>query len=89
MFSQGAVQPRFRRALPVVLVASFADTALILLAVGGVSAVVLAVSWVETALVVFGVAFLLYVGLATWRSEPAADPTGDAEGVAGKWSPGR
>lgn len=61
-----------------VLAASLADIALMLLAVGGVSAAVAAVPWAETTLVVLGVAFLLYAGLATWRSGPGADgPPGD------------
>jgi L-lysine exporter family protein LysE/ArgO len=89
VFSQGAVQPRFSRALPVVLAASFADTALILLAVGGASAVVLAIPWVETALVGLGVVFLLYVGLATWRSEPEVPlAVADGDGAV-RWTLGR
>ena len=68
VFSQGATQPQLRRALPVVLTASLADTALILVAVLGVSAVVLTVPWVKIVLGVIGVGFLLYIGWVTWRS---------------------
>ena len=59
VFSQGATQPRLRRALPVVLTAALADTVLILVAVLGVSAVVLTVPWVKIVLGVIGVGFLL------------------------------
>jgi L-lysine exporter family protein LysE/ArgO len=40
VFQQGAAQPRFLRALPAALTAAVCDTALILLAVLGVSVVV-------------------------------------------------
>ncbi len=73
VLSQGATQPQFRRALPVVLTASLADTALILVAVLGVSAVVLTVPWVKIVLGVIGVCFLMYIGWVTWRSEVHED----------------
>jgi L-lysine exporter family protein LysE/ArgO len=69
VFSQGATQPKLRRALPVVLTAAIADTALILMAVLGVSAIVLTVPWVKIALGVIGVCFLVVIGWVTWRSE--------------------
>ena len=69
VFSQGATQPKLRRALPVVLTAALADTLLILIAVLGVSAVVLSVPWVKIVLGVFGVCFLFFIGWVTWRSE--------------------
>jgi L-lysine exporter family protein LysE/ArgO len=72
VFSQGAVQPRFARALPVVVAASLCDTPLILLAVLGVSAVVLTVPGVRAALLGAGVLFLLWIGRVTWRSGPAS-----------------
>ena len=73
VFSQGATQPRLRRALPVVLTAALADTVLILIAVLGVSAVVLTVPWVKIVLGVIGVCFLLFIGWVTWRSEVHED----------------
>ncbi len=82
VFSQGATQPRLRRALPVVLTASLADTTLILVAVLGVSAVVLTVPWVKIVLGVIGVCFLLYIGGVTWRSEVRED---DAAKLAHDW----
>jgi len=82
VFSQGATQPKLRRALPVVLTASLADTLLILSAVLGVSAVVLTVPWVKIVLGVIGVCFLLFIGRATWRSEVHED---DAARLAHDW----
>jgi L-lysine exporter family protein LysE/ArgO len=82
VFSQGATQPKLRRALPVVLTASLADTALILIAVLGVSAVVLTVPWVKIVLGVIGVCFLLFIGWVTWRSEVHED---DAAKLAHDW----
>ena len=82
VFSQGATQPKLRRALPVVLTASLADTALILVAILGVSAVVLTIPWVKTVLGVIGVGFLLTIGWITWRSEVHED---DAGVLAHQW----
>jgi L-lysine exporter family protein LysE/ArgO len=82
VFSQGATQPRLRRALPVVLTAAIADTVLILIAVLGVSAVVLTVPWVKIVLGVIGVCFLLYIGWVTWRTEVHED---DAAKLAHNW----
>ncbi len=82
VFSQGATQPRLRRALPVVLTASLADTLLILSAVLGVSAVVLTISWAKLVLGIVGAGFLLTIGWATWRSEVHED---DATKLAHQW----
>jgi L-lysine exporter family protein LysE/ArgO len=68
IFNQGAAQPKFRWVIPVILVASLADTLLISLAVLGVSVVVLTISWFKTVLVVGGVIFLGYMGWLTWGS---------------------
>jgi L-lysine exporter family protein LysE/ArgO len=82
VFSQGATQPKLRRALPVVLTAALADTLLIVIAVLGVSAVVLTVPWVKIVLGVCGVCFLLFIGWVTWRSEVHED---DAAKLAHDW----
>lgn len=71
VFTQGAVQPRFARALPVIITASLCDTLLISLAVLGVSVVVLGSRWLASALLAAGILFLLYMGAVTWRSRPA------------------
>jgi L-lysine exporter family protein LysE/ArgO len=82
VFSQGATQPKLRRALPVVLTAALADTTLILVAVLGVSAVVLTLPWVKLVLGVFGVCFLIYIGWVTWRTEMHED---DATKLSYQW----
>lgn len=69
VFSQGATQPKLRRALPVAVAAAICDTLLIVIAVLGVSTVVLTVPWIKLVLGVVGVGFLLYIGWMTWRSD--------------------
>jgi L-lysine exporter family protein LysE/ArgO len=66
VFNQGAIQPRWRFVLPVVLTASICDTLLISLAVLGVSAVVLGMAWVKVTLLLSGILFLIYMGYSTW-----------------------
>ncbi|HYF78825.1 MAG TPA: LysE/ArgO family amino acid transporter [Symbiobacteriaceae bacterium] len=73
VFTQGALHRRWAGALPSVLTAAACDTLLITLAVSGLSLVVLAVPWFQSALSWVGVAFLLYMGWATWRTEPATE----------------
>jgi L-lysine exporter family protein LysE/ArgO len=70
VFNQGANQPAYRRALPVILTASVCDTLLILLAVLGVSIAVLTFSWLQAVLYGFGFFFLLYMGWVLWKSKP-------------------
>lgn len=62
VLQQGAMQPRFLRALPAVLTAALCDTALILLAVLGMSVVVFTMPWLQTILFAVGFFFLLYMG---------------------------
>jgi L-lysine exporter family protein LysE/ArgO len=73
IFNQGAMQPRWRSVLPVVLTASICDTLLISLAVLGVSAVVLGEAWIRITLLSVGILFLLYMGYTTWKSRPKAE----------------
>lgn len=73
VFNQGALQPKWRRVLPVVLTASLCDTLLISLAVFGVSAVVLGVPWIKLLLISVGIIFLLYMGIVTWKSNPSTE----------------
>ncbi|MBA9027735.1 LysE/ArgO family amino acid transporter [Peribacillus huizhouensis] len=70
VFNQGAVQPQFLRALPVIVTAAICDTLLISLAVLGVSVVVLEYYWLKTILLTSGCCFLIYMGFITWRSTP-------------------
>lgn len=75
VFNQGVVQPRFIRALPVIITASLCDTLLISLAVLGVSVIVLEYEWIKMTLFTLGICFLVYMGAATWRSKPSGqDP---------------
>lgn len=86
LFNRGAVEKRWLRLLPVVIVAALCDTFLILLAVLGVSVVVLTIAWVKTTLIIAGIIFLIYIGWSTWSSDHTntSDP-----GVETEWSLGR
>jgi L-lysine exporter family protein LysE/ArgO len=86
VFSRGANSPRFRQALPAILTAALCDTALILLAVVGVSAAVLQMSFLRVALLAAGVAFLTYIGWVTWNSRSAADDEADAGDRRSAWA---
>jgi L-lysine exporter family protein LysE/ArgO len=68
VFNQGASQPRFVKALPVIITAALCDTFLIILAVLGVSLIVLGIHWVKTVLLCLGTVFIIYMGFITWRS---------------------
>ncbi|AZU60687.1 LysE/ArgO family amino acid transporter [Neobacillus mesonae] len=71
VFNQGASQPKFTRTIPVILTASLCDTLLILSAVLGVSVIVLTVPVLQIVIFSIGILFLLYMGWAIWKSEPA------------------
>ncbi|MFS0690683.1 LysE/ArgO family amino acid transporter [Sporosarcina sp. 179-K 8C2 HS] len=72
VFNQGALQPRFVRALPVVITAGICDTILIVAAVSGVSLLILTFHWLETTMFAVGILFLLYIGISLWRSAPSS-----------------
>jgi len=79
VFNQGATQPSFIRALPVIITASICDTILISLAVLGVSVIVLDVYWIRLGFMVVGILFLLYMGSVTWKSKSSTTASnGDA-----------
>lgn len=84
VLTQGAIQPRLIRALPVALTAALADTALILIAVLGVSLVILTIPGVRLVLVIAGILFLLVMGAITWRSA-SQERTGDQSEAAAHW----
>ncbi|NHM32710.1 LysE/ArgO family amino acid transporter [Neobacillus terrae] len=71
IFNQGAVQPRFSKAIPAILTAALCDTLLIVLAVVGISVIVLSSTWVSSVLLLLGIVFLIYMGIATWKSKPS------------------
>ena len=68
IFTQGATQPRFIKVMPLVVIAALCDTALILLAVLGVSVAVLSISWIKTLLICSGVLFLGWIGWSNWQA---------------------
>ncbi|WP_232697704.1 LysE/ArgO family amino acid transporter [Brevibacillus daliensis] len=68
IFNQGAVQKKFRHALPAILTASLCDTFLIIIAILGVSVLLWNVIWLKTAFILIGSCFLLYLGYFTWKS---------------------
>lgn len=70
VFNQGATQPRWVYALPVVLTAAICDTILISFAVLGVSAIVFAIGWIKVTLLSVGILFLIYMGYTTWKAKP-------------------
>lgn len=70
VFNQGATQPCFIKALPVILTASICDTLLISFAVLGVSVIVLTIQWLQLVLFSVGIIFLLYMGWTVWNSKP-------------------
>jgi len=70
VFNQGAIQPRFSRALPAIITAALCDTLLIALAILGVSVIVLEYEWLRILLYILGIAFLVYTGIILWRSKP-------------------
>ncbi|MFJ7736478.1 LysE/ArgO family amino acid transporter [Lysinibacillus sp. NPDC097287] len=78
VFSQGATQQRFVRALPATITAALCDTLLILLAVFGLSVIVLQFEWLRIALMSAGILFLLYMGYAIWQSKPTKTENNEA-----------
>jgi L-lysine exporter family protein LysE/ArgO len=75
VFNQGAVQEKFRGALPVILTASICDTLLISLAVLGISVMVLEVYWIKLVILSIGIIFLVYMGFVTWKSQANTEST--------------
>ncbi|MFC7391451.1 LysE/ArgO family amino acid transporter [Scopulibacillus cellulosilyticus] len=73
VFNQGALQPNFFKALPVIIMASVCDTILITLAVLGVSMIVFSFSWLQTIVFGIGFIFLIYMGWTIWKSKPSKE----------------
>jgi L-lysine exporter family protein LysE/ArgO len=71
VLNQGALMPRFSRALPVIIVAALCDTFLILTAVLGVSIFLLKFTWLRLVFVIGGIFFITMTGLLSWRSSNA------------------
>ncbi|AIQ14877.1 LysE family L-lysine exporter [Paenibacillus durus] len=62
VFNQGALQLRYKRALPAIITAALCDTLLIFAAVGGVSLAVLSLNWLTPFIYGAGVVFLAVMG---------------------------
>ncbi|WP_078543068.1 LysE/ArgO family amino acid transporter [Litchfieldia alkalitelluris] len=71
IFNQGANQPKFAYAIPVVVTAALCDTLLIILAVMGVSVILLTFPMLKLSIFVVGILFLAYMGWAIWKSKPS------------------
>lgn len=70
IFNQGATQHHFLHALPSVLTAFVCDSALIIMAVLGVSVIVLTMPLLKFFIFLIGFFFLMYMGWVTWNSKP-------------------
>lgn len=75
VFNQGVTQPSLARGLPVVITASLCDTALITLAIVGISVLIFAIPAVKLILFSAGIVFLVYMGIVTWRNKPNPSTT--------------
>jgi L-lysine exporter family protein LysE/ArgO len=82
VFTQGAEQPKFRRALPAAITAAISDTLLILLAVLGLSVIVGEVEWLRVVMMCGGAVFLIYMGYSMWRTKPEAGPGHNRRGLS-------
>lgn len=71
VFNQVVTQPRIVKALPVIITAAICDTALISLAIIGVSVIILAIPAFKMFLFLAGIFFLAYMGLVTWKNKPS------------------
>lgn len=70
VFNQGATQPRFRGAVPVIITAGLCDTFLIVSAILGVSVIVFTIPVLQLILFAIGFLFLVYMGWTVWNSKP-------------------
>jgi len=82
VFNQGAMQPKFWRALPAVIAASVCDMFLILLSVQGVSLLLLQFGFLKIALVGIGTVFLGYMGWLTWNTRVVQDASQPAASLS-------
>jgi len=73
ILSQGMAKQGLLNIVVAVLVASLADTTLILLAVGGVSVILLENPVLKYAMLTGGIVFLSYLAVKAWFKQPAVD----------------
>jgi len=67
VLNQGASQPTFIKSLPVVITAGLSDTALIVIAVLGLSVIVFEIPWIVGAVYLIGFVFLIFMGWRIWQ----------------------
>jgi L-lysine exporter family protein LysE/ArgO len=67
VFNQGAIQPTFLKALPVIITAGLCDTALVVVAVLGLSVVVFEIPWIVMVIYIIGFMFLIFMGWRIWQ----------------------
>lgn len=84
VFQQGMAQPRLRGALPVIITAALCDTALIMLAVGGISVLFVKFAVVKQAMIIGGACMLFYMGYVNWQSSPSDEATHDQSALSPK-----
>lgn len=75
IFMQGALHRRWSHSLPSVVTASICDTALIALAVLGVSTVALHILWLRYTFALIGIVFLLYMVRSAWKVKQVNEET--------------
>ena len=73
IFSQGANQPRFKQAIPVVVTAGVCDLILISLAIVGISVMIMALPILQGLLYLVGFVFLLVIGRSIWCTPRVKD----------------
>lgn len=81
VFNQGASQSTFLRVLPVIITAGICDTALIVIAVLGLSMVVFEIPWLTLIIYIIGFLFLIFMGTKIWRD--SSNVESEAKSVSG------
>jgi L-lysine exporter family protein LysE/ArgO len=81
VFNQGASQPTFLKTLPVVITAGLSDTALIVVAVLGLSVVVFEIPWIVIVVYIIGFVFLVFMGWRIWQDSSELKPNHEEAGV--------
>lgn len=82
VFQQGASHASFLHVLPVIFTAALCDTALILLAVQGVSLFLLKFPLFKLILLAIGILFLTYMGWITWNDTHETNTEAAAEKIS-------
>jgi L-lysine exporter family protein LysE/ArgO len=81
IFNQGAIQPTFLKALPVIITAGLCDTALVVVAVLGLSVVVFEIPWIVMVIYIIGFMFLIFMGWRIWQDSSEVNNDHEEAGV--------